>query len=94
MPSGQLEFFVSILSTFQSGSEAVTETMSWTESARQGIIKAPPVVQGMLIKEIETLLFFKADFISSNWKYFHDAAKKHRLAIIDDILPRYGICVA
>jgi len=37
---------------------------------------------------------FKADFISSNWKYFHDAAKKHRLAIIDDILPRYGICVA
>jgi len=37
---------------------------------------------------------FTSDFITSNWKYFHDAAKKHRLAIIDDILPRYGICVA
>lgn len=37
---------------------------------------------------------FSPDFITSNWKYFHDAAKKHRLAIIDDILPRYGICVA
>ena len=37
---------------------------------------------------------FSPDFITSNWKYFHDAAKKHRLAIIDDILPKYGICVA
>ena len=37
---------------------------------------------------------FSPDFITSNWKYFHDAAKKHRLTIIDDILPRYGICVA
>ncbi|MCW8831903.1 MAG: hypothetical protein OQK03_01110, partial [Colwellia sp.] len=37
---------------------------------------------------------FSLDFINSNWKYFHDAAKKHRLSIIDDILPRFGICVA
>lgn len=37
---------------------------------------------------------FSPDFITSNWKYFHDAVKKHRQAIIDDILPRYGICVA
>jgi hypothetical protein len=36
---------------------------------------------------------FSSEFITSDWKYFHDAAKKHRLAIIDDILPRYGICV-
>jgi len=37
---------------------------------------------------------FTPDFMSSNWKYFHDAAKKHRLAIIEDILPKYGICIA
>ncbi|MBQ4832980.1 hypothetical protein J8L70_06990 [Pseudoalteromonas sp. MMG010] len=36
---------------------------------------------------------FTADFMTSNWKYFHDAAKKHKLTIIDDILPQYGICV-
>ncbi|WP_440054268.1 DUF6765 family protein [Pseudoalteromonas sp. T1lg65] len=33
-------------------------------------------------------------FLTSDWKLFHDAAKKHRLTIIDDILPKYGICVS
>lgn len=37
---------------------------------------------------------FRSEFLTSNWKYFHDAAKKHRLCIIDDILPKYGICVS
>lgn len=33
-------------------------------------------------------------FLVSDWKYFHDALQKHRLGIVQDILPKYGICVA
>ncbi len=40
------------------------------------------------------LFNYSPDFLNSNWKLFHDAAKAHRLAVIDDILPRYGICAA
>ncbi|MEG3617235.1 DUF6765 family protein [Magnetovibrio sp. PR-2] len=35
---------------------------------------------------------FQPDFLTSDWKMFHDAAKEHRLTVIDDILPKYGIC--
>jgi len=49
------EFFSNILATFQKGSDEVTETMPWTSEARLGINKAPVVVQGMLIREIEKL---------------------------------------
>ncbi|MCW8884472.1 MAG: universal stress protein, partial [Motiliproteus sp.] len=48
------EFFGSILDTFKSGSEQVSETLEWSDSARQGIAKAPAMVRGMLIREIET----------------------------------------
>lgn len=37
---------------------------------------------------------FSAAFLTSNWKMFHNAAKAHRLAVVDEILPRYGICAA
>ncbi|NOU53158.1 hypothetical protein HG263_21905 [Pseudoalteromonas sp. JBTF-M23] len=37
---------------------------------------------------------FSHDFLVSDWKLFHDAAKQHRLNIVDVILPRYGICVS
>ncbi|MDP2335892.1 MAG: hypothetical protein Q8N05_05500 [Bacteroidota bacterium] len=33
-------------------------------------------------------------FLTSNWRYFHDALQKHRLAVLRDILPKYGICAA
>ncbi len=46
-------FFGAILDTFKNGSEAVEETLSWSEDARQGIAKAPPMVRGMLVREIE-----------------------------------------
>ncbi|BBN82964.1 hypothetical protein PA25_29490 [Pseudoalteromonas sp. A25] len=36
---------------------------------------------------------FSREFLSSDWKLFHDGAKQHRLNIVDIILPRYGICV-
>lgn len=33
-------------------------------------------------------------FMKSDYKMFHDAAKAHRRMMVDDILPKYGICVA
>jgi len=37
---------------------------------------------------------FRKTFLSSNWKLFHDALQAHRLDILHDVLPRYGICAA
>jgi hypothetical protein len=34
---------------------------------------------------------FSENFLSSDWKRFHDALQRHRLEVINDILPRYGI---
>jgi hypothetical protein len=31
-------------------------------------------------------------FLTTRWKYFHDALQLHRLTILHDILPKYGIC--
>lgn len=33
-------------------------------------------------------------FLDSDWKRFHDALQQHRLAVLHDILPKYGICAA
>lgn len=40
------------------------------------------------------VFFYDSAFLTSDYKYFHDAAKAHRRAVVDDILPKYGICVA
>lgn len=37
---------------------------------------------------------FHPSFLTSNWKAFHDAAQAHRLSVLNDVLPRYGICAA
>ncbi|HVU04970.1 MAG TPA: DUF6765 family protein [Polyangiaceae bacterium] len=37
---------------------------------------------------------FTPAFLRSDWKLFHDALQAHRLAVLHDILPRYGICAA
>lgn len=37
---------------------------------------------------------YRPGFLRSNYKLFHDAAKVHRLSVVDDILPNYEICVA
>ncbi len=31
-------------------------------------------------------------FLTSNWKLFHDALQLHRVTVLHDILPKYGIC--
>ncbi|MDH3349422.1 MAG: hypothetical protein OEM02_15150 [Desulfobulbaceae bacterium] len=48
-------------------------------------------------KEIETkkeCFRFTPDFMDSDWKLFHDALQIHRIDIIRNILPKYGICAA
>jgi hypothetical protein len=37
---------------------------------------------------------YKKNFLTSNWKLFHDAVQAHRFSVIHDILPRFGICAA
>ncbi|MDD5571220.1 MAG: hypothetical protein PHD97_08705 [Bacteroidales bacterium] len=37
---------------------------------------------------------YSDNFLSSNWKLFHDALQKHQFELVHDILPKYGICVA
>jgi hypothetical protein len=32
------------------------------------------------------------EFLTSNWRQFHDALQQHRLSLLHDILPKYGIC--
>lgn len=42
-----------VLDTFKSGSDKVRETMPWDEDARNSLSRAPDMVRGMLIKEVE-----------------------------------------
>lgn len=37
---------------------------------------------------------YQDEFLTSNWKLFHDALQLHRLTVSHDILPKYGICAA
>jgi nucleotide-binding universal stress UspA family protein len=48
-----VEFVQSILSVFENGSRSAVTGMSWTGNARERMERAPEVVRGMLIKEIE-----------------------------------------
>ncbi len=48
------KFMEQVLNTFGQGSGEVEETLGWDEEARQRIAKAPEIVRGMLIQEIET----------------------------------------
>lgn len=46
-------FLQQVLNTFTEGSGAIEETLEWDEDARQRIAKAPDMVRGMLVQEIE-----------------------------------------
>ncbi len=46
-------FVEQVLDTFKSGAESARETMPWNPSARVRISRAPNMVRGMLVKEIE-----------------------------------------
>jgi hypothetical protein len=47
------------------------------------------------VKDKKSDIFpYDPSFLSSDWKLFHDALQAHRLTVIRDILPLYGICAA
>ena len=48
-----VDFVEQLMKVFSSGSKNVEETMPWDEEARNGIAKAPDMIKGMLVKEIE-----------------------------------------
>lgn len=60
-------------------------TGSWRHHALASVDEAEPNMKVYPYREA---------FLASHWKMFHDAAKAHRRSIVDDILPRFGICVA
>jgi hypothetical protein len=60
---------------------------SWKEIAR-GKASASPMSSDLITYQ------YNENFLTSDWKYFHDALKTYRLNVIRDILPKYGICVA
>jgi hypothetical protein len=35
---------------------------------------------------------YNDDFLTCNWRLFHNALQQHRISILHDILPKYGIC--
>lgn len=37
---------------------------------------------------------YRDEFLESDWKMFHDALQLHRLTVLHEILPKYGICAA
>ncbi|HUW25113.1 MAG TPA: universal stress protein [Gallionella sp.] len=47
------DFVRQVLDTFKSGSADVSETMPWDKNARDSLSRAPDMVRGMLIKEVE-----------------------------------------
>jgi hypothetical protein len=37
---------------------------------------------------------YSANFLTSDWKRFHDALQAHHFYVVHELLPKYGICVA
>jgi nucleotide-binding universal stress UspA family protein len=76
-------FLEKVLDTFQSGSLNITEALPWEPTARLSIQRAPDMVRGMLIKEIENWAMRKglervtetaAQTVKTEWQqkgYFH-----------------------
>jgi len=48
-----VDFVQQVMQTFKSGAAAVSETMPWDSDARIRISRAPDMVRGMLVREIE-----------------------------------------
>ena len=48
-----MDFVNQVMETFKSGAAAVSETMPWDSDARIRISRAPDMVRGMLVREIE-----------------------------------------
>ena len=47
------DFVAGVMETFKAGSDSSSESMPWEAQARERIARAPEMVRGMLIREIE-----------------------------------------
>ena len=45
-------------------------------------------------EEDGTPLPYPVGFLNSSWRLFHDALQHHRLFVLTELLPKYGICAA
>jgi len=59
-----------------------------------GSWKYKAINQQSFFDNIRDRFDYKDGFLDSDWKLFHDALQEHRLTIIHDVLPRFGICVS
>lgn len=60
----------------------------------EGSWKHQSIGQLKAVDDKEDSFIYSKDFLTSDWKLFHDALQEHRLTVIHDILPKYGICVS
>jgi hypothetical protein len=47
-----------------------------------------------LIDNGDEIFPYHPDFLTSDWKRFHDALQAHHFFVLHELLPRYGICAA
>ncbi|MEE8387774.1 MAG: universal stress protein [Acidiferrobacterales bacterium] len=78
-----VDFLQVVLDTFQTGSDQASRTLPWDPEADNGIRRVPPMVQGMLIREIEAWVQRQGmarvnaaavEAVKAEWKengYFH-----------------------
>jgi hypothetical protein len=45
-------------------------------------------------EEVSDTFPWKDEFLTSDWKMFHDALQAHRFDVLHDVLPKFGICAA
>lgn len=59
-----------------------------------GSWKHEAIGQEKAVDSRNEIFTFTPAFLCSNWKCFHDALQATRFSIVNDVLPRYGVCVA
>lgn len=59
-----------------------------------GSWKYEAIGQDAAIDKDDDVFAYRPEFLQSDWKQFHDALQACRYSIINDVLPRYGICAA
>ena len=78
---------------FSFGSATVTYSESaWKMEALPTSAVAVAAAGAGVSATIVTPYHYSEAFLESNWKLFHDALQLHRLTVLHDILPKYGIC--
>ncbi len=75
--------------SFSFGAEHIAYT-----AKGDGSWKHQAIGQLAAVDKEEDIFKYQPEFLSSDWKLFHDALQAHRLDILHDVLPKYGICAA